>query len=531
MKLKNVFQMPHRQTNKYSKLVCDWLEQGFQLGGDIISGTSIEQLSASASQIPNENRRTLHAVVSRQMMDLNLHAKQIQYLENLKDESSRVVVTAHQPVLFGGPLYIFFKIASAIKLAESLQAKWNISVIPVYWMGTEDHDFEEISSLNVFGKKYQWEAEHSGMTGRVQLDEKFEELLLNIENAAGKGENAEHIIQTLKKIYSRGKTIGQSNKEWIHVLFREFGLLILDPDDVELKTVIKPILHRELSDSVGLHGAQKFEQQLGNQYAAQVFPREINLFYAKENLRARLAPDADDFVVVGTELKFSASDLQQEVNEYPERFSPNVVLRPAYQQSVLPALAFIGGPAEVAYWIQLHGVFEDLQLEFPALVLRDTFLLIPSKAFETWKSLGFEEADFFLEYPHLVARYLERTQSQPLIFTDEREQLQTIRQEIFTKMTQLDKSLGGNVEAEWKKVEAVVEGLESRLKKTLKKKEEDALQKIENLLEKCCPGGGLQERTESGLQYLFLYGTEFIHALVASANPLDRTFKILQIEN
>jgi len=215
--------------------------------------------------------------------------------------------------------------------------------------------------------------------------------------------------------------------------------------------------------------------------------------------------------------------LESEIDSYPENFSPNVLMRPLYQEMLLPNLAYVGGAAEVAYWMQLKTTFEQEQIPFPILVLRSSILWMEQKQVNKWQNLGFDLADLFLDEHQLHQQYVGRHTN--LNLTQELTGLKKVFEQILSKTT--DKGLQTSVLAEQQKQLNSFEKLEKKLLKSEKKKHEDALNQITQLKAKLFPNNSLQERYDNFIPFYLKHGENFIEILQKELSPLDAKFVIL----
>ena len=297
-------------------------------------------------------------------------------LDLLLEENTYVVTTGHQLCLFGGPQYFIHKIVSTIKLAKQLKELFpSKNFLPLFWLASEDHDFDEINHAHIYHTTLQSETELKGAVGRLPMSI-FEDSYLELYELLG--DRAKEIKELFDLSFGE-KPIAQVTTQWVQKLFKEEDLIILDGDDKELKRSFIPTIKKELLGESSFNKINATSEQLkGLGYKAQVTPREINLFYLKNNLRERIVLQNGTYIVLNTDLTFSENEILDELEKHPDRFSPNVVFRPVYQEAVLPNLAYIGGPGELAYWLQLKNNFENLQVPFPVLVLRDLLIFLPT---------------------------------------------------------------------------------------------------------------------------------------------------------
>jgi len=323
------------------------------------------------------DRALLVQVLKDQYAAFDASEASLANIEKLGTSNTYTVISAHQPSLFTGPLYYIYKIGSALKLANRLkQAYPEQHFVPVFISGGEDHDFEEVNHLHLFGKTLTWENEESGPVGRMST-ESLKPVMEELKELMGNSDFASQIVAKLEKSYLKFPTYGQASLAFVNELFKETGLVVLNMDDARLKRAFIPIMKKEITEQASqgfIQEAQAALEDLG--FSAQAFPREINLFYMGPQFRERLEWQEDHYQVLNQDIRFSKAELLEELEQHPERFSPNVIMRPLYQESILPNLAYIGGGGELAYWLERLKQFEYFQVPFPVLIRRNSALIL-----------------------------------------------------------------------------------------------------------------------------------------------------------
>lgn len=344
-----------RTTGQFPPLLLDYLDQKSELNDFYAIFPSLDGAQEAIRQragFDPVKRRILVDALSKQYSGISSAPD----FSPLLNETTFTVTTGHQLNIFTGPLYVIYKIVTTINLARALKETYpEYDFVPVYWMASEDHDFAEIASFNLFGQKYTWPGQPKGAVGR--LNPKRLELVLDALPQA---------VPFFRKAYLENQTLADAVRCYMHELFGGEGLVTLDADDAALKSHFLPVIEDELLNqtSGGLVADTTSRlEKLG--YHTPVHAREINLFYLADELRERIVREGDTFKVVNTNRQFTEDEIRQEATQHPERFSPNVVLRPLYEEIILPNLAYIGGPSEVPYWLQLKGVFDYFGVPFP----------------------------------------------------------------------------------------------------------------------------------------------------------------------
>ncbi len=506
-----------RTTGQFPALLLDYLDQKPELNSFYSVFPSLDRAKESINRRADfdpAKRKTLVEVLTRQYADIPYAPD----FSLLLSENTFTVTTGHQLNIFTGPLYVIYKIVTTINLARALKETYpDYDFVPVYWMASEDHDFEEIASFNLFGQKYTWPGQHSGAVGRLDPKE-----LESIVNQLPEG------TPIFRKAYLEHETLAEAVRYYMHELFGTQGLITLDADDAALKRHFLPVIEDELFNqtSSGLVATTTERlEKLG--YHTPVSAREINLFYLKDNLRERIVREEGTFKVVNTNDQFTEDEIRQEATDHPERFSPNVVLRPLYEEMILPNLAYIGGPSEVPYWMQLKGVFDQYKVPFPMLIPRNFALYVNAASRHRVEKLGLTYEAIFKEKHQLKRDLVERLSEHTLSLDLEKYAFAEVLSKVVNKAFDVDPTMEKAVLAERARLFNSLESLEKRIRKAEARKHDIQLGQLENVLETFFPKGTPQERYDNFLNF-FLNNRNFIEVLFENFDPLDFKFNILE---
>lgn len=518
----------------FSKIMSDYLDkkeevQDFYGNFPDLDGFG-KQLAEKEGSFTDASRGVLYESLTNQSKNLRLTKLSKKNIELLKDSNTFTVTTGHQLNLFTGPLYFLYKIISAINLAKQLKRNFpEKNFVPVYWMATEDHDFEEICYFNYQGSKIQWNKQVSGAVGRVttkglqQVYEAFDSLLSS-------NKNAEKVRDLFKSSYFEHNTLTEATRFLANELFGAYGLVIIDGDDKGLKRLFEPYVKEELLDQTSFKEVTKTNEKLGQSYPIQVNPREINLFYLDDELRERLIFEEGEYKVNNTELVFSESELLEELKLSPEKFSPNVLMRPLYQEVILPNLCYIGGGGEMAYWMQLKATFRAYAVPFPIVLLRNSVLLINQKQRKKMAALQISDCEIFMKQHELIKKKVKNVSDLNMDFTEKRATLKAMFEELKEVSNQTDKSFTGAVFAQEKKQLNGLDHLEKRLLRAQKRKYKELVSRITVLQDELFPGQSLQERQANFSSFYEIYGDELIQGLIAALDPLKLEFDIISLD-
>ena len=453
-----------------------------------------------------------------------------QNIELLSNKDTFTITTGHQLNLFTGPLYFIFKIVTAINLSRELKANFpEKDFVPVYWMATEDHDFAEINHTYIGGKKISWQHEPKGATGRIST-EQINTAIKEYTGILGISDNAIKLAKIIETAYTQ-PTLADATRYLVNALFRDYGLVIIDADHPAFKKQFSDIIYRDITGQNSFTAISSSMENLKLAgIDAQVNPREINFFYLSDNLRERIVYENSRYHVLNTDISFSADSLEQEIALHPERFSPNVVMRPLYQEVILPNIAYIGGGAEVIYWLQLKETFDYYGIDFPVLVLRNSALLDKGKSRRAMDQLNFSTSDLFKPAEELKKQWVLKHSEHTLNLADEWQEFKCLFERIKLRTHKIDPTLSPSTDAVKVRLERAIHNLEKKLIKAEKRNHSDALRRIDNLKNSLFPQGGLQERIENFGLFYVNSGDEFIASLIETFKPLDFKFTILQTE-
>lgn len=527
--------LTHKKTGYFSKTILDYLQEHPKLRPFYTYNFNLDEFRQVIDNvcIKCHNRSLLFDVFQKQYQALTTDEKVQKNIDSLASEDTLVVVTGHQANLFTGPLYFIYKIVSAIKLAEQLNANYpDRHFVPIYWMGSEDHDFAEINHFHLFGKKLTWELDTQqtkGATGRLST-ESLSGVIEELSELLGNAPNAQQLLQLLQESYLSSKTLAQGTQHFVNQLFGKYGLLVLDQDESELKREFLKEIKDELETQSSFTLVEKSNQQLQkNGYTPQAHSRPINLFYLTDEFRERIVFNEANqtYNVLNTSFQFSLTELLLEVEKYPERFSPNVILRPVYQQKLLPCVAYIGGGGELAYWMQLKEIFTHHKVHFPMLVLRNSVLWIDKKSAKKMQQLNLSTTEIFQQTDQIINAYVQANTKNRLDLREQKATLKTVFQQILDKALAIDGSLKASVEGEAKKLNKSINTLESKLLRAEKRKYDTAIQQIKGLRAKLFPNDSLQERHNNFIPFYLNYGEQFIDTLYEQLDPLNKQFTVL----
>lgn len=520
----------YADTQQFSATLLAYLDRDPRLATFIGQWPTLEAFQAQMDKkAQHPGREVLADTLEYQYGDLLSQYPTVKAnIEALRKPNTYTVTTGHQLNLFTGPLYFIFKIVSAIRLAQDLNQKYpEAHVVPVYWMASEDHDFEEINYTKLYGRKIAWQVPAKSATGRMQLED-IASTVRQYIGFLGLSTNSERLAQWVEEAYLGKQTLAEATRHLVNALFGEYGLVIVDADHPHLKQQFAPIM---LADIVQETSQKQLEATTSALHAegfqTQITGRDINFFYLTDDYRERIVREGDRFQVLHQNMSWDVQGLEQEMALHPERFSPNVVMRPLYQELLLPNLAYIGGGAEIVYWLQLKGVFDAYQIPYPILIPRNSAMVTDNAMAEKIFRLNLTFKSIFKDTLDLKNEYVRRQTKHRLHLRDEWMELNAIFGKIKLRAHKIDPSLGPSTDAVKARLKKAITNLEKKLLKADKRNHQDALLQIDRIKEKLFPNDGLQERSENfGLLYV-KYGDQLIPTLLKHFDPLAFRFTIL----
>jgi bacillithiol synthase len=475
------------------------------------------------------SRTVLVNALHKQYEGIALSEKTKGNIDKLLLADTSTVTTGHQLCLATGPLYVIYKIASAVALASRLNAEVKSgAVVPVFWFASEDHDVEEINHVWIGKEKHVWNAPLRHPVGTLStegLRETYTGLCELLQPSALR----EEISAILMASVTDSATYAHAFRRLIHALFGSEGLVIIDASYASLKQLFVPVMTRELREGIAQQVVTSTNEKLvAAGYSTQVNPRSVNLFTLSSKERLRLDRNEEGMITeVGGIRSGTAEEWVKHCEQSPESFSPNVLLRPVYQETILPNIAMIGGPGEIAYWLQLSELFRSLDVPFPALVLRDSFLLLQPKHRQRFDKLGLTVPDILKSRIELEKHFADLAG-----MTDVEAEKEVIRQlfeSLSKKAAAIDPTLEAAALAEGQRQQEALNGFSKRMTKAAKAKESQRIEQMHKLFDELLPDDGPQERHDNYFDHAAKAGRWFHRELIAACDPLDTRMKVITL--
>jgi len=522
-----VEEIPYQQTNFFSQFILDYISGAKSLKPFYNRTPELDSFKAQITEKQKQkvNRKNLVSSLSNQYAGLDTSSLVKHNIQLLADENTFTVATGHQLCLFTGPLYFIYKIISTLNLAESLKKNYpEFNFIPIYWMASEDNDFEEVNHVHLFGKKLTWNQNQKGGVGAIPTNT-LAPLLEELKDVLGTSEEATDLYTLLSNTYLNNNDLASATRSLVNNLFSKYGLVILDSNATSLKREAISLIKTDVLKQENYPLIKQTNRQLPK---AQAYVRPINFFYQIKGTRNRIEFIGKNYVIVNTALTFTKETLEIEIENHPERFSPNVLLRPLYKELILPNLAMIGGGAEVSYWMQLKSAFLANKIVFPILFLRNSALIIDAKSASKLNNLGISSQNLFEQEHALHKLYVSKNTERKISVADEL----FLTDKLFTKLiaNTEDKSLQKSILSDKYKQINILKKIEQKLIKSEKQKYQVKLAQISQIKNKLFPSNTLQERYDNIIPFYLKYGADFIESLKSELEPFNSKFTIITKE-
>lgn len=455
------------------------------------------------------------------------HPQVLANIQALRHNHTFTITTGHQLNLATGPLYFIYKILTVIKIAENLNENYpQYHFVPIYWMATEDHDFEEINHFWFENEKITWSSDQQGMVGDFRIDDLSwgDVIGRKLENCSA----CQDIIRILRDCYKDKVRLSEATRNLVYQLFEKYGLVVVDGNNPSFKKTFAPYFKKEIEQQITHETVMDTLENYP--YRQKVNPRDLNIFYLKQNLRARITRSGtNEYSVLNTDLSFSRDEINTILEHNPERFSPNVLLRPVYQEVVLPNIMYVGGGSEVAYWLQLKETFERFSVPFPMVKLRSSVLILRNQSRTKIRTSHFQLDDLFRKDEILLEEMLQKEGLQDLGF----EELELLIREkmaaIKKKVRGIENSLVPSAGAAEAQMVGKLLVLSKKVQKARRGKIKNRLEVLNRLRKEVFPGGTFQERKLNLLEAFKMLGENPIPMIYQELDPWNEKLFILEI--
>lgn len=510
-------------------LMSDYLNQPTKLSSYYNHESNLEGFRKAIRErsFTDQKRKILVDVLKSQYKNLSKKEKQETQFGLLLAPTTFTVTTGHQLCLATGPLYFIYKILSVVKLAKQLKQQFPANdFVPVYWMATEDHDFLEINHFHTTKKKYEWKGRNDVAVGWKQP--KINDLIQQLKGEIDPSESGKKWLELLSEAYAQNN-LAEATRFLVHNLLGKYGVVIVDGDDRRLKEIFSPFMLQELNNGTTELEVNKTVANLNlENYKEQVTPRDINLFYLGKTERSRITRDGNGYSLADDSRKWSHAEIKSELEQHPERFSPNVLMRPIFQETILPNLAYIGGAGELNYWFQLKSSFMAFNVDFPILMLRNSAFIVSKNDNKRMKKLGLKWKDLFSTIPALENLIIELHGNPQLNLDTFRSKIDGIYDELKELAKNVDTTLEPSSEVSRTRSQKALNRLEKKLIRGEKLNLASQMDMLHTVRDTVFPNGNFQERYLNLSSFYPDFGDQLFELLLDKFNPLAPNILVLE---
>ena len=516
----------------FRKLIHDFSSLDSNLTPFLKSFVSLDAITSNLS-VKKPNREIFSSVIKEQYdqtVFLNSDMSTVYLnISKLSKKNVYTITTGHQLNVLLSPLFLIYKIISVIAYANYLNRKIKDHYfVPCFWMATEDHDFDEIKSLNLYGKNYHWDLITQDAVGNLS-SKSIVNLLSAIKNVLNESKHGQELFNIYNYSYTQNINYANATRSLLSSLFADYGLVVVDGNHAKFKKIFAPYLQLEIEHSHIYKTVSDTNQLLKESYRPEINSMKHNIFYLKNSIRSKIQFNQINYFTHDHNQMWSKSQLIDEISSFPDRFSPNVFLRTVYQECIMPNILYLGGPSEISYWIQLKKLFNTLDIDYPFLDLRAHFLILNQKISHIMKKFNLNENHLFLPYDEQIKYVL---QNESLINLDNDylvfyNQLRTMEKKISTiKGFPLN-----SLHVFEKRFQNEFSRLSSKLLKFEKTQKPNILKQIQYVNAFLFPDNSTQERARSFIPYYIKYGKDFFDLLIKESPIFDNKYTILTEED
>jgi bacillithiol synthase len=474
------------------------------------------------SENTREFRVELSKIIARQYRDINISEKTRRNITLFGSANTLAVVTGQQLGMLGGPLYTIYKIITAVKLTRYLSERYDeFNFVPVFWLEGDDHDFVEVNHINVINENNEIvkigyaeeipEEGNMGSVGYLKLTDSVNKVFDLLEQNLRKTEFTDDLISKFKSFYSPGKSFKEAFRDLLIWFFDEYGLVILDPQDKGIKELLRPVFKKEITD-FRIHSEKLVSVSaiLEENYHAQVKVRAINMFYNYDEGRYLIEPGESDFRLRRKRKKFSYEELIDLIDKEPEKFSPNVLLRPLCQDYLLPTAFYVAGPGEIAYFAQAIPLYDYYGVQTPIIYPRCSVSLLEKNISSLLEKYGSDIKDVFLSNGDLKSKIIGNLASNPVeeIFKETENQFEYSMDQLKEKLFEIDKTVSDSSTRYKQKIFSYLGELKNKSIEAHSKKYDITIRQTERITASVFPRNNLQEREINFIYFINKYGIE-----------------------
>ena len=515
----------------FNKLFQDYITNNEKLSSFFeVDPLSDEKIGSAIEHFEFQNDREKTADLLKEYnQQFDAGSKTLQAIEKIRDENSMVVVTGQQLTLFGGPLFTVFKILSAIHYAKKWEAEYERPFIPVFWIADEDHDYEEIAELGILQndslKKVFLEksTQSDKRVAEIEIDNNFKEFKEEILERQFDTDFTDQLWRQLDECYQEGATLGKAFGKLILSLFEDHGIVLAGTANPAIKEHLSSVMIQSVQSVEKQFQSleKKTEELLSEGYHAQVHLQLSNLFWIDEDRnRIKLTYNDRIWTADGSEYSWNSEDLKNEISSNPDRFSPNVFLRPIMQNELLPDFAYIAGPGEVSYYAQMKDFYSEFDQKMPVIMPRFSMTVMESGISRIFEKLPFDLPDYNNRIEDLESEFIDQSASPDIekIFGGWKEKIENCSADPVNQVKEIDSTLEGSSEKAIATFFTELDKLKGKVYRSVKSQEETQLNRIRKIKNNLFPDGNLQEREVAFIYFMNKYGLDIWNEILENLN-------------
>lgn len=517
------------ETELFSKIILDYVNHDLQIKQFSGLFPSINSVKSSLLDVNHDCREDLVQVLEEQYEKTKFNISSIEpvkvNIQQLRDSKSYTVTTGHQIHMFATPLFLIYKIVSTIAYANYLNKHIpEYHCVPCFWMATEDHDFNEISSFTLFDKKYSIDGEKNDAVGNLS-SAIFFSILRELKGVLKTTKFGKDLYDIYDFSYKENINYANATRSLLTSFFGKHGLVIIDGNHSCLKKMFIDDFQLEIKNNQTFHSVSATNKLMKTQYTSEINPLSSNIFYLFNSQRSKIQFDGVNYFSHQYGKKWSQLELFKEIESSPELFSPNVFLRTLYQQRIMPNVMYVGGPSEISYWLQLRNLFKSFKINYPILTLRSFFLLLTKLEADFYSKFSSNNNILFKSYDQKVQIILRNLTDLNSDFfkNDKKSFLRSVQ----NKLKSIDSEGTGSFLVFETRLHKITRQLESKILNSQKNQHQDVMKQIALIQEKLFPGKSIQEKAHSFIPYYMKYGSYFFELLIQESSIFDDKYIIL----
>ncbi len=482
-------------------------------------------LFKSLSEKERTHNALLPEIIKNQYQGQSISKLTQNNIKSLSSSNTIVIATGQQLGIFGGPLYTFYKIITAIKLCDHLKDNYEgYNFIPVFWMEGDDHDYDEVRSFSMLNNenqlinlKYddgQLEEINRGSIGNLVFNQNIENVFNELDAALRQTEFKAPLLEFLKSIYKPEKTFLETFRKVLIHFFDEYGLVLFSPIDPAVKRILKPVFEKEITEFL-YHTSFLVERsaELEEIYHAQVKVKPINLFYTDEKERLSIDPtETGEYRLKGKRKKFTREELLLQLEEAPEKFSPNVLLRPICQDYLFPTAFYIGGPGEISYFAQVSPLYKLFGIDEPFIYPRSSATIVEKGVKAILDKNNISYIEIFSEENELIQKIVAASSEFNVedLFGNTLRDILSSLSSIDEKLGRIDKTLPDLSSKTRQRIEESLNLLKNKAIDAEKRKYDSTIRQVSKVRNVLYPNNNLQERELNWIYFANKYGMDIV---------------------